>query len=160
MNVRAITVRQPWAEAIVDGHKPVENRSGGFPSTFTGLLIIHAAAIWSRRAGLPDCRLMAAYPHQETWKAIHRGPPAPFTPSAVLGWVELQNVHRAEPGCCSSPWAEHAYKDAQDRLTTDVVHLVLANPHKLTEPLPWKAGRLGLWRPPPALLDELPELPA
>lgn len=27
--VRALTIRQPWARAIIAGHKPVENRAGG-----------------------------------------------------------------------------------------------------------------------------------
>lgn len=38
--MKALSIRQPWAWAIVQGHKPVENRS--WPPRYTGPLLIHA----------------------------------------------------------------------------------------------------------------------
>src|SRR5690349_14501124 len=38
--MKALSIRQPWAWLIVNGHKPVENRS--WPTKYTGKLLIHA----------------------------------------------------------------------------------------------------------------------
>ena len=40
--VRVLTVRQPWAWAIIQGGKDVENRSG--PTKHRGPLLIHAGS--------------------------------------------------------------------------------------------------------------------
>lgn len=40
-DIRILSVRQPWAELIVLGHKDVENRS--MPITHRGVLLIHAS---------------------------------------------------------------------------------------------------------------------
>ena len=43
MNALALTIHQPWAWAIVAGHKPVENRTWIPPRAFIGsVLFIHA----------------------------------------------------------------------------------------------------------------------
>lgn len=38
--VMCLSIRQPWAWLIVQGHKPVENRTWG--TSFRGLILIHA----------------------------------------------------------------------------------------------------------------------
>ena len=38
---RVLTVRQPWAHLIIEGAKPVENRS--WSTSYRGLILIHAA---------------------------------------------------------------------------------------------------------------------
>jgi hypothetical protein len=45
--VRVISVRQPWAWAIVQGHKPVENRD--WATHYRGPLLIHASKSASKR---------------------------------------------------------------------------------------------------------------
>ncbi|MDP3625045.1 MAG: ASCH domain-containing protein [Hydrogenophaga sp.] len=42
-----LSVRQPWAWCIVNGHKPVENRD--WPTQFRGPIQIHAGKTMSRR---------------------------------------------------------------------------------------------------------------
>lgn len=42
-----LSIRQPWAWLIVQGHKPVENRTWSTP--FRGELLIHAGKTMSRR---------------------------------------------------------------------------------------------------------------
>lgn len=42
-----LSVRQPWAWCIVNGHKPVENRD--WATQFTGPILIHAGKTMSRR---------------------------------------------------------------------------------------------------------------
>ncbi len=39
--MRALSIRQPWAWLIVNGHKDIENRS--WPTRFRGPVLIHAA---------------------------------------------------------------------------------------------------------------------
>ena len=45
--MKAISVRQPWAWLIVNGHKDVENRS--WATKYRGEVLIHAAAGMTRR---------------------------------------------------------------------------------------------------------------
>lgn len=41
--MKALSIRQPWAWLIVNGHKDVENRSWKWDPRYTGPLLIHAA---------------------------------------------------------------------------------------------------------------------
>ncbi len=70
--LRCLTVRQPWAAAIVAGLKTEEFRS--WATRYRGPLLIHAAA---RRA---DAAEMAEYPDLD---------PALLVCSAILGVVDL-----------------------------------------------------------------------
>ncbi len=45
-DVRAITVRQPWASLTANGRKTIEWRTGRWPR-WTGTVLIHAAATWA-----------------------------------------------------------------------------------------------------------------
>lgn len=45
--MRALSIRQPWAWLIVNGHKPVENRE--WSTSFRGPLVIHAGVTLTRR---------------------------------------------------------------------------------------------------------------
>ena len=84
----------------------------------------------------------------------------PLTYSAVIGTVDLVDVHVAVPegpplpdtnaACCDSPWAEYAYHGKRG-----LVHLVLANPVEFIRPIGDVQGTLGLWKPWPALLDAI-----
>lgn len=41
LRMKYLTVRQPWAWLLVNGHKDIENRS--WPTKYRGPLLIHAA---------------------------------------------------------------------------------------------------------------------
>lgn len=41
MEMKALSIRQPWAWLIIHGHKPVENRS--WATKFRGAFLIHAS---------------------------------------------------------------------------------------------------------------------
>jgi hypothetical protein len=135
--MRILTVRQPWADAILLRGKTVENRSRNIAGDYRGPVLIHAAAKLppvdefneaSRQIGaITGFRPLMVFPHR-------RG--------VILGVVDLVGVHNAtecadlgrliageEPRC--SPWADDAW------------HLVFENPRILVEPIPWKGG-LGL----------------
>lgn len=47
--MRALTVQQPWAWAIVYGGKDVENRTRNIAGAYRGPLAIHAGLRWSDR---------------------------------------------------------------------------------------------------------------
>jgi len=142
--VKALTVQQPWAWAIVHGGKDVENRTQAW--AHRGPLAIHARARISER-GLRDVDwLLAPGTVAPERDELVRG--------AIIGTVYLAGAHVAQTGCCDSAWAETSYDEHGGRTRRDVVHLELANPRPLAEPVPCK-GRLGLWTPPADVLDQL-----
>lgn len=150
--MRILTVRQPWADAIIRHGKDVENRSRNIAGAYRGPVAIHAGMqsddAW--RFGNPTGVVLANAREQSEpeWRSrIRRS-------GAIIGIVDLVDVHASEsddlgrmicrPGTADwgfecSPWA-----------ITDHQHLVLANPRALATPIPAK-GRLGLWKPEPDL---------
>jgi hypothetical protein len=145
--VKALTVQQPWAWAIVHGGKDVENRTQAW--SYRGPLAIHAGARVSDR-GLESPLITQAF-----GDVMRADRPHELRVSALLGVVDLVDVHEArmlddESGCCD-PWGEQEWHGRRH-----LVHLVLANPRPLERPIPC-AGKLGLWTPPAEILDELRE---
>lgn len=163
--MRALTVRQPWAEAIACGAKLVENRSMG--TRYRGPLAIHAGKGWARW-GFADQRLLDLWPRggQDSpgyalrhVPAYHGRPPHPFVAGQVLAVAELVDAHEAVPtesgeGCCCEPWGELRYAASDGRVRSGVRHWVLEGVVRLPEPLPAK-GRLGLWTPDPELAEAI-----
>lgn len=138
--VKALTVMQPWAWAIVHGGKDVENRTQAW--SYRGPLAIHAGARISER-GMTDP--LVTYGLGQTPDAVlHRG--------AIIGVVDLVDVHPSitcvdADGAMCSPWAEAAYDEHGGKTRRDIVHLVLEDPRPLAEPIKMR-GALGLWTPP------------
>lgn len=143
--MRIMTVRQPWAWAIINGGKDVENRVRNIAGSYRGPVAIHAGLAFD----------------DESWDAPMMGPlmqnllfehaEVEFHPGVILGVVDLDAAHSAQncrgrtvveelsaslvrgyrhPTC--SPWAAR-----------DGWHLELRNPRPLNEPIPYK-GALGL----------------
>lgn len=124
-DIRALSVRRPFADLLVDGVKPVENRS--WTTSYRGLLVIHAGQRWEKRG-----QLLAA--EQGTW--VERATYA----TGYLGTVELVNVH-LDAGCCA-PWGESGTG----------YHWVVKDPRRFETPIPGN-GRLGLYVPPAEVLE-------
>jgi hypothetical protein len=131
--MRALTVRQPYAWAIVHGQKDVENRSRSL-GPYRGPVAIHAAL-------KPDMEAYGDPLILDAWRRTGAWMPTPGCETGVvIGVVNLIAVHRCwtaldgEPHC--SPWAVRGR-----------FHLHMANPRPLAEPIPWW-GRLGLWTVP------------
>lgn len=139
--MRILTVRQPWAHAIIHGHKDVENRQTNVAGAYRGPVAIHAAL-------QRDDRGWVQFGGYALTNTMNRG--RPDAVGAIIGVVELVDVHRvvsgsarahcetiveptqnSESGACSQ-WAE-----------LGALHLVLANPRALVEPIPYR-GMLGL----------------
>ena len=174
---RALTVRQPWADLIMAGVKPVENRTRPVPSTLPQ---------WCSECGMFPCRgscgecAWTPFPfrlwihaglrldraalavHLEDARAIHGrfgscGVDAladTMTYGALLGTVEVTGCHHADE--CHDPDGMH------DTITgpqyhpeawcsrwaePDRWHWTLTDPRPLDTPVP-ATGRQGLWRIP------------
>jgi hypothetical protein len=123
--MKALTVKQPWAELIVLGMKDVENRTRR--THYRGPLAIHVSLTPSKLDGhfreiasLLDGALRhhAAGAREENWDA-----------GLVIGTVDLLDCVRDSDS---------------KRMFPDHWHWVFANPQRLDVPVPAK-GRLGLW---------------
>ncbi len=164
--MKAITVRQPWAWAIMHGGKDVENRSRNIVGSYRGPLLIHAS-LTVEPAGLDPRIAQAIGERSRAGNKMTRVPLLAGGPSGpehtlapwygsrggVLGMVDLLDVHRRS-SCLD-------YDDENDELqpcsrwaSTDEYHLALANPRPFPVPIPYR-GRLGLWEFPDELLPEV-----
>lgn len=144
--MRILTVRQPWAWAIFHAGKTVENRQTNVAGTYRGPIAIHVAKEYSNGWASPQlASVMNGHPGR--WDETQ---PWRDNLGQIIGVVDLVDVHRvvegtarahcettaeptqdAESGACSQ-WAE-----------LGALHLVLANPRPLAEPIPYR-GMLGL----------------
>lgn len=173
-DLRAVTVRQPWAWAIARGLKVIENRTK--PQPYRGRLLIHAGAAWSVR-GATDIRIREAWwtanggapdgdrlpqlpdPQKVSGTLVHpsvrTGPPAAAIElGALVAVCELVDCHPAQR--CCEPWGEDSYVEAGGRRRTDIWHLVLEDIQPIDPPVPC-VGHLGLWKPPAEVVRLLPE---
>jgi len=140
--MRALTVRQPWAWAIVYGGKDVENRSRNIAGSYRGPVAIHAATSAAKWSDYKTAAALLGRSAVDLSNALRASDGALIDAGCVIGVVDLVRVHRSGAIMCApcSPWAE-----------PDAWHLVLANPRPLAHPIPWR-GALGLW-PVPADLE-------
>lgn len=144
--MRVLTVRQPWAWAIMHGNKDVENRVRNIAGAYRGPVAIHAAKSGDYGA-LNDPALAAAIEHHaqgmgEAWRYVD------LPRGVILGVVDLTDSHASgaryapvapgvhqidtsKPACCP-PWGQ---RNSQ--------HLTFANPRPLAEPIPY-TGALGM----------------
>lgn len=151
--MKALTVQQPWAWAIVHGGKLIENRTQLW--SYRGPLAIHAGARWSDRgdgSDLVHAAFHEAHPQFRSGVRCGKLPRWPFAMGAIVGVAELVDAH-PDAGCCK-PWGESAYVEHGGRERRRITHLVLENPRPLPEPIPCK-GALGLWTPPADILGQL-----
>lgn len=157
--MKVLTVQQPWAWAIIHGGKSVENRTQAW--SYRGPLAIHAGTRWSERGGRSGL-IWDALRDRFGWPTGPESARRDERPGfdvirplgAIIGVVDLVDVHGAEDGCCDSPWGERSHAEHGGRTRRDVVHLVLDRPRPLPVPIPCR-GALGLWTPPPGVLAEI-----
>lgn len=139
--MKALTVQQPWAWAIMHGGKLVENRTQLWG--YRGILAIHAGARRSER-GMQDPRILQAA--RSSTGPTHPDLEPHLQYGAILGLIEVIHTHPATANCCP-PWGETEYVEHGGRHRRNVVHMVLENPQPLPEPIACR-GALGLWTVP------------
>jgi hypothetical protein len=122
--MRILTVRQPWAWAIIHAGKDVENRVRNVAGSYRGPVAIHAA-----RKGAEDEACVEVWGRWcDTLDPDVRG--------AIIGVVDLVDVHK---GYCDTD----DYPICSEWAAFDQWHLEIANPRPLAEPIPYR-GALGL----------------
>lgn len=135
IEIRALTVRQPYADLIARGAKTVENRSR--KTKYRGPVAIHAG----KELAVADWE----------WARKQLGPKVvPNRDQLVLGAVvavaDLVGCHAAGwPSECNT-----AACKAWGEMGGDTWHWVLADSRPLIEPVPAR-GQLGVWTPDPDL---------
>lgn len=128
--MKCLTVRQPWAWAIVYGPKRIENRSKR--TTHRGPLLIHA--------GRSHAFLDGTTPTD--WATLPGLPPFDrLAFGAVIGVVDVVACYQLAdlPPDLAGPFA------------TGPVCWLLANPRPLAAPIPW-TGQVSMFDVPDALL--------
>ncbi len=136
--MRILTVRQPWAWAIIHAGKDIENRSTNIAGDYRGPIAIHAA----KRCTVDEVRAaIVEFPpvSDDVKSRLQRNRlfgGDPLHVGAIIGVVDLVDVHpchgsATEPigGC--SPWADYSAMH----------HLVLENPRALATPIPYTGAR-------------------
>lgn len=129
--MKALTVRQPWAWAILHGGKNIENRT--VRTSYRGPLLIHVSTFWKGWELGQDLTVVAKrvvdgvrWPRPDELRA---------SLGMVIGMVDLVDCQPATKatlwGWCGSGGASGCW------------HWHLANPRPI-EPFAAK-GRLGLW---------------
>jgi hypothetical protein len=145
--MRALSVKQPWAWSILQGGKPVENRSRA--THHRGLLIIQASQSPAPHARVPARAAASQWKAlggtAACWNAISspsRGAYVGTATSALIGAVTVVGCHQAS-GCCR-PWGEAAQPG------DTMWHWELENPRMFAHAIP-AHGHLGIWPVPDTL---------
>ncbi|MEU5043197.1 hypothetical protein [Streptomyces griseorubiginosus] len=116
--MRALTVKQPWADAIAHGEKRIENRTRPIPPKHLGTtILIHAGATEDFNALPAD--MVRAWP-----KDVR----------AVVALATLAGCHKAAKPRCCAPWG-----------FPDTWHWELKDIRPIPHPPRPVRGQLGLW---------------
>lgn len=134
--MRAVTLQQPMAHAVLHLGKNVENRSQWTPwRRISGETVaVHGGAAWSR-----------VYADEVQGVCGQRLEADMVVAGALLGVVDVTGMHWEQGGCCA-PWGRR-----------NSLHVLLANARPLPQPIPCR-GQLGIWHVPAAAVAALEAL--
>lgn len=154
--MRGLTVRQPWATAIVRMGKDVENRSRNIAGGYRGPVAIHAGLAPTGRRGSTVRFDSVGEVERDAGGMLLRSPrlgwPYRLPVGLIIGVVDLVGVHASKRSRTVAHEGKPVCFDDETpigRLCSewalpDLHHLTLANPRVLSRPIPY-VGRLGLW---------------
>ena len=130
--MKVLTVGQPYASAIMEALKPVENRA--WKTSYRGTLVIHAG-LSKKWLHMTPKELRIQMKVLGNWKLL------PF--GALLGTVELDDIvfYGHERAMHSNPFAYGP------------LCWILENPKQFKTPIPYK-GRQGLWNIPDEIIKK------
>lgn len=131
-DMKAISLWQPWASAVVLGIKTIETR--GWSTNYRGRLAIHAAKLWK-----PEQQLFAATEH-----ALGRLPKR-IPLGCIVGYVDLVDCRPTELEEAS------ALERILGNFAPGRYAWILAFPVQLDEPVPFR-GKQGFFSVPDALI--------
>lgn len=141
--MRALTVRQPYADAIAHQAKPVENRTKPLPAKYAGVPLLLHAAKEPHATGITAADLA-----QFTGATITAWAD---TRSAILAVIRFRGSHKApaDGSWCCRPWGQ-----VTTRVQPVVWHWEIDQVIPLAEPVS-ATGALGMWRVPDDVLDQI-----
>lgn len=116
--MKALSICEPFASAILDGHKLVENRTVRF--SYRGLMLVHTT---KRKEAWMDL----AYGNPEIAKFLRK--PEDLIHGCLRGVVELYS--------CEGPLVAKQVLPAQSHWITGPVCLLLRNPKPFPDPIPF-----------------------
>lgn len=138
--MRALTVRQPYADAIAHGAKPVENRTKPLPPKYAGVAVLLHAAKEPHGSSITAVDLAQITGANITdWRD---------TRSAILSVVTFKGCHRADDSVhwCCRPWGQVTTRDQPEVWHWEIDQVTL-----LDEPVP-ATGALSFWNVPDDVL--------
>ena len=140
--MRALTVRQPYADAIAFGTKRIENRTKPLPPKYIGVpVLLHAAK------ELHDSGITALDLYKVTSDPIHEWQD---TRSAILAVIRFKGSHRcADVHWCCRPWGQ-----VETTTTPEVWHWEIDEVIRIGKPVP-ASGALGFWTVPEDVIDRI-----
>jgi hypothetical protein len=130
MIIQALSVRQPWAHAILRGGKTIENRS--WPTQFHGTIALHAGRSMEPDDVAAFFRFIEERGLSGSW--LRRDDADNLPRGAVVGLVDIVDCVRNS----SSPWFEGPYG------------FVLENPRAIS-PIPCRGAQKFFDLPPDVL---------
>jgi hypothetical protein len=141
--MKALTLHQPWAALVVQGIKPIENRSWAPPRTVVGKVIaIHAAQGGPGRGEVQDTlRRLRADPRTAPGLADLR-PGDVDQRGCIVGLVRVTGWSAVQPADPLGAW------------WLGPLAWTLTDARRLAQPRPCR-GALGLWTVPPHIAAEL-----
>lgn len=157
--MRGLTVRQPWATAIVRMGKDVENRSRNIAGKYRGPVAIHAGLATPGRRGTTIRFDGVGEVERDASGMLLRSPrlawPYRLPVGLIIGVVDLVDVHTSKLSRTIANEGKTACFDGETPVgslcsewaMSDHFHLVFANALYLPSPIPY-VGRLGLWTVP------------
>jgi len=119
--MKALSVRQPWAWAIIEGHKRIVNRTW-YPGDLSGDFAIHAPSVFEAET---YTTLTLTFPEIDWPK------PARFKYGGIIGLVSYGGSIHGGQSATADPWFTGPYG------------WMLSNPRRL--PFIECKGALGLW---------------
>lgn len=128
--MKAISIWQPWASAIAEGHKLIETRH--WPVSHRGEIAIHAARRWT------GAELEYLQEFNERWPELALQPPLPL--GAVVAVAEIKGCARTE----SLRGAISILEQELGNFTDGRYGWLLTNVCKLAEPVVCR-GKQGLF---------------
>lgn len=145
--MKALSIRQPYAQLIAEGIKPIENRS--FKTNFRGTFYIHASAQWHDRLKTDnlftkqqwlDLVNKSSQKTNNIYRYIEKDVATmKLHVGAIIGQVDLVDcVINHE-----SIWAEETDFSQED--PTSIWNWVLANPILYEKPILNVKGKLSFW---------------
>lgn len=139
--MKALSVRQPWASAIMHGGKRIENRAKWKNCHYRGPIYIHAAKTWVGRyvdEALTWMRERNLWPERNTFQYYEYG--------AIIGRADIVDVIFPGGAASYSPTKMGSHRLAEDPWYMGGFALVLDNVHPVVT-TPCK-GMLGLFEVP------------